>query len=98
MRRLLDQWAERTVLGVFSTITRGQLLLDLPAGRRLFGPGGSPCATLRVQDPRFFRRAITGGEVGLGESYMDGDWSTPDLVALVRLMLANRASLAAMPD
>ena len=45
---------------------------------------------LTVHDERFFLRALTGGDIGLGESFMDGDWTTPDLVPLVRLMLRNR--------
>ena len=50
-------------------------------------------ATLTVHDERFFLRALTGGDIGLGESFMDGDWTTPDLVPLVRLMLRNRRVL-----
>jgi len=42
-----------------------------------------------IHDERFFRRAITGGDVGIGESYMDGDWTSPDLVPLVRLATRN---------
>jgi cyclopropane-fatty-acyl-phospholipid synthase len=30
-----------------------------------------------------------GADVGIGESYTDGDWTTPDLVALVRLIVRN---------
>lgn len=48
-------------------------------------------------NPRFFRRVVTGGEIGLGESFMDADWTTPDLVALVRLMLANSDVLGSAP-
>src|SRR5262245_20589653 len=29
---------------------------------------------IRVHRPRFFRRILTGGDLGFGESYMDGDW------------------------
>ncbi|MGA9120365.1 MAG: cyclopropane-fatty-acyl-phospholipid synthase, partial [Bacteroidota bacterium] len=34
---------------------------------------------ITVHDPRFFRRAITGGELGVGESYMDGWWDAHQL-------------------
>lgn len=34
-------------------------------------------------------RLITHGDVGLGEDYMAGKWSTPDLLALMRLAAAN---------
>ena len=46
-------------------------------------------AVLAVHDERFFRRAVLGGDVGVGEAYMDGDWSTPDLVSLVRFGVRN---------
>ena len=42
-----------------------------------------------VHNERFFVRALTGADVGIGEAYMDGDWSSPDLVALVRLVTRN---------
>ena len=46
-------------------------------------------ATLVIHHDRFYQRALTGGDVGLGEAYMDGDWSSPDLVAVVRLAVRN---------
>ena len=95
----VDRWAEEAVLRSFQRLRHGGLLLETPSGARMFG-GADGAATLRVHDPRFFRRAVAGAEIGLGESYMDGEWSTPDLVALVRLMLANQdvfAALTALP-
>ncbi|MEO7920677.1 MAG: cyclopropane-fatty-acyl-phospholipid synthase family protein, partial [Thermoanaerobaculia bacterium] len=43
-------------------------------------------ATVRVRDPRTYRRIITGKSVGLGESYADGWWTTDDLTALLRVL------------
>ncbi len=34
---------------------------------------------IRVFDPRFYQRALTGGSLGVGESYMDGWWDAEDL-------------------
>jgi cyclopropane-fatty-acyl-phospholipid synthase len=42
-----------------------------------------------IHDERFFVRALSGADIGIGESYMDGDWTTPDLVTLVRLAVRN---------
>jgi len=53
-----------------------------------FGRSGESPAELRVHDWRFFGRLLRAGDIGLGESYMDGEWSTPDLVRLTRLYLA----------
>jgi cyclopropane-fatty-acyl-phospholipid synthase len=46
-------------------------------------------AQLVVHDEKFFARAVLGGDVALGESYMDGEWSSPDLVTLVRIAVRN---------
>jgi cyclopropane-fatty-acyl-phospholipid synthase len=46
-------------------------------------------AVIAVHDERFFLRALLAGDVGVGEAYMEGDWSTPDLVAVVRLAVRN---------
>jgi cyclopropane-fatty-acyl-phospholipid synthase len=97
LQGLVDRSAERAVTAVLSNITSGRLNLFLPSGMRTFGWGNGPAASLHVHNPRFFRRVVTAGEIGLGDSYMDGDWSTPDLVPLVRLMLANRAAITALP-
>ncbi len=39
-------------------------------------------------------RMLLGGEIGAGEAYMDGLWSSPDLPALLRLAALNREALA----
>jgi cyclopropane-fatty-acyl-phospholipid synthase len=88
---MIDGWAERVVLQALEGLEVGRLVVELPGGTRTFGPGPEPAGVLRVRHPRLFRRVLGGGEIALGESFMDGDWTTPDLVALIRLMLANRA-------
>lgn len=44
---------------------------------------------LHVQDPQTYTSILTGGSIGAAEAYMTGDWSTPDLTALVRIMVRN---------
>ena len=59
-------------------------------GRSAAGREEDPLhAVIAVHDERFFLRALLAGDVGIGEAYMDGDWSTPDLVAVVRLAVRN---------
>lgn len=71
----------------------GTLTIESGGRAERFGAGHGPHATLVVGDDRFFVRALTGGDIGAGESFMDGDWTSPDLVALVRLMLRNQQVL-----
>ncbi len=42
-------------------------------------------AVLEVRNERFFQRVLLGGDVGVGDAFVDGDWDTPDLISLVRL-------------
>lgn len=42
---------------------------------------------IQVQNNRFFNRVLTGGSLGFGESYMDGDWAVDQLDALIRRII-----------
>ena len=57
------------------------------AGVRVNGDGP---ADVRVSDARFFDRVLSGGILGLGESYMDGWWNTDDLQGLLRRLIQAR--------
>jgi cyclopropane-fatty-acyl-phospholipid synthase len=67
-------------------------VVDAPSGRLSFGdPAAARRARLDVHDERAFRRVLTGGDIGFGEAYVDGDWTSPDLVGLLRLAIRNLA-------
>jgi len=51
---------------------------------------------LHIHHASFFKRALLGGTVGAAESYMLGEWSTPNLPQVVRLMVKNRATMERM--
>jgi cyclopropane-fatty-acyl-phospholipid synthase len=42
-----------------------------------------------VHREEFFRRCIVFGGVGLGEAYMDGDWDSPDIRAIIEWFVVN---------
>lgn len=51
---------------------------------------GSNLWDIQVSDERFYKRAITEVELGMGESYMDGWWDAADIDALIfRLVRAD---------
>jgi cyclopropane-fatty-acyl-phospholipid synthase len=65
-----------------------------PDGVHEFGdPRSALHATIAVHDEAFFRRAVLGGDIGVGESYMAGEWSSPDLVSVVRAAVRNMAGI-----
>ncbi|MEQ1758076.1 MAG: cyclopropane-fatty-acyl-phospholipid synthase family protein [Vicinamibacterales bacterium] len=88
MSTLIDTSARRLFLGALEAMKSGSLRLEHAGQVQVFGDG-APAATLVVHRDRLFRRAIASGSIGIGEAYMDGDWSTPDLVGLVTVMLRN---------
>jgi cyclopropane-fatty-acyl-phospholipid synthase len=92
---MVRQWAKKAFLSGLGDLRGGSLSVQCPGRSHRFGHVGDLDATLVVNDERFFTRALTGNDIGIGESFMDGDWTTPDLVPLARLMMRNRRSLDA---
>lgn len=69
----------------------GSLEIDLPDGRtvRLTGKQDGPSARLTLHRWRALRRFFGGGTVGFGESFVDGDWDSPDLPKVIELAARN---------
>ncbi|WP_075180791.1 cyclopropane-fatty-acyl-phospholipid synthase family protein [Pantoea sp. 1.19] len=83
--------ARRSVLKLLTHLQAGSLTLHEPDGRvQQFGdPHSTLQAEVIVQHPRAWRRLLTGGSIGAAESYMDGDWSSPDLTQVIVLLARN---------
>ncbi|MGA2097476.1 MAG: cyclopropane-fatty-acyl-phospholipid synthase family protein [Candidatus Acidiferrum sp.] len=82
--------SKRLLLQMLNKLKEGHLEIVCPEDTYIFGLSDAELkAVLAVHNQRFFRRALFGGDVGIGESYMCGEWSTPDLVAVVRLGVRN---------
>ncbi len=94
-RSTLADAASRLSIELGRRIRVGRLTLVMPDGRRRVfeGEQPGPTAEIRLHDPGAIWRVIFGGEPGAGEAYMDGLWSSPDLVAALRLAALNRESL-----
>jgi cyclopropane-fatty-acyl-phospholipid synthase len=90
---MVSQWTKKAFLSGLGGVRGGRLNLTCPDRTYRFGDSGELDASLVVRDERFFRRAMTGSDIGIGESFMDGDWTSPDLVSLAQLMLRNRRVL-----
>lgn len=93
----IDRLARRTVLRKLARLQGGRLTLIDGADRHAFGePDAELDATLRVQNPRFYRRALFGGGLGVAESYVLGEWESFELLSLLRILLRNMASVRRM--
>jgi len=89
------------VLRSFAAMTRGHLRIELPDGTsheigthaaavRLTLPLALPAfALIRVKRDAFFKKCLFAGDIGFAESYIDGDWETPHLAAVIAWFLLN---------
>ena len=91
--------APAAVRAVFALLTRlsiGRLTVQLPDGSTAhFGAadGHGPHASIRLVNWNVCSAALSSGDIGFAESYIAGDWTTPDLASLMRLFVANRQAI-----
>jgi len=85
---------KRRFLAALDGIGHGRLRLTTPEGTlHQFGDGG-PEADLTVHDWALLPTLAARGDVGLGEGFVAGTWSTEALEPLLALAMANRDRLA----
>jgi cyclopropane-fatty-acyl-phospholipid synthase len=85
--------AARAVLRLLAGLRRGRLDVQLPDGTQArFGAAADsgPHAAMRLANWKVCAAALRSGDIGFAESYIAGDWTTPDLAALMKLFVANR--------
>jgi cyclopropane-fatty-acyl-phospholipid synthase len=83
------------ILNALSGWGAGRLDVALPDGSSLqYGPAASDRSVrVTVHEWRFFWRALVAGEIGVGESYMEGEWECSDLELLTRMFIEAPAGL-----
>ena len=86
--------AARTVLKLLKGLRHGSLTLQLPDGSmQRFGSEALPHATLHLNNWNVFSATLKSGDIGFAESYIAGDWNTPNLTELLRILVKNRAEV-----
>lgn len=86
----------RTALRLLQRLRHGALTLHLPDGSvQRFGEHGHPnlTASLMMRNWNVFAAALKSGDIGFAESYIAGDWSTPNLTELLKVFAANRREM-----
>ena len=83
--------ARRLVLPELAKLTKGRLVLRLPEGAELVlgDPRATGGARMDVKDENAFRRIMLAADIGLTEGYMEGEWDSPDLNALIGFFIEN---------
>jgi len=90
--------ARRLVLPELAKLTKGRLVLRLPEGAELVlgDPRATGGARMDVKDENAFRRIMLAADIGLTEGYMEGEWDSPDLNALIGFFIENIAQTPGM--
>jgi cyclopropane-fatty-acyl-phospholipid synthase len=92
----LSSLAERALDHRLAGLRAGRLVLRYGETTRWYGDPTVPperAAEVRVLDRRAYRAIALGGAVGAGEAYAEGWWTSPDLTAVIRLLVRNRDAL-----
>jgi cyclopropane-fatty-acyl-phospholipid synthase len=81
----------RLALSVGMRLPKGTLVIHTPEGSVLEVGGNAPGphAELVLKNWNLPRRAFSGATIGVAESYMDGDWESPDVTAFLELFVVN---------
>jgi cyclopropane-fatty-acyl-phospholipid synthase len=86
--------AARTCLKLLQKMQHGALTVQLPDGSvQRFGKSevGHPLSgSLHMHHWRVCSAVLKSGDIGFAESYIAGDWSTPNLTDLLGVLIANR--------
>jgi len=78
-------------LRMLQRISVGGLRLQLPDGRSMqFGQATGPQASIVLHNWQVFGASLRSGDIGFAETFIAGDWETPDLTALLELLIVNR--------
>jgi len=89
----VDRIGMKTIVDFLARLPHGEITLATPDGQKtnLGISGTAPCLQMKINEYRFFRRVMVSGDIGFGEAYTDGDWTTSDLPGLLTLLAENEA-------
>ncbi len=91
---------ERVCLAIIrrqlARLARGTLTVEFPDGviETFSGQALGERASVRLKNYHLFPKLVRSGSIGLGDSYVNGDWETDDLAGTLRFFLNNWNALA----
>ncbi len=89
--------AAQRVIQLLSRLRHGTLTVHWPDGsEQRFGQREAPLAVLHVHDWSVCAEALKSGDIGFAEGYMRGDWTSPCVTDLLRVLIRNRREMEDM--
>ncbi|MCW5732026.1 MAG: class I SAM-dependent methyltransferase [Alphaproteobacteria bacterium] len=89
-QRGLTRWMQFALM-LGARARRGSMTVEMPDGRRFLmrGEAEGPDAVMLVLRQDWARRLLTGGNLSFAESFLDGDFDSPNLAAVTEWAVAN---------
>jgi cyclopropane-fatty-acyl-phospholipid synthase len=86
----LPRWT-RLMLSLSPRVSHGSITMTLPDGRAVQARGShpGPDARLHINNHRLAKRLLLGGNLAVGQAYIDGDFDCDDLGALTEWACRN---------
>ncbi len=73
----------------------GSIEIIFPNGKKRLIRGGAPGphSVIQIHRWRALQRLLVGGTVGFARSFIEGDWTSPELVAFIEVISRNHSTL-----
>ena len=86
-----QKYCEKLINRYFEQMTEGKLKLIKPSGEvYIYGNEKSAdSATIEVSSYEFYTRCVLYGDIGFGESYVEGQWHTDNITEVVSWFILN---------
>ena len=91
---MFEGYYRNIIFKFLDNIDQGTILLNDDVSKT-FG-SGEPKVTIEIVSPRFYRRAVLGGDLGFAESYAKSEWFTDDLTNLITILILNKEKLSGL--
>ncbi len=91
---MFEGYYRNIIFKFLDNIGQGTIVLNDDVSKT-FG-SGEPKVTIEIVSPRFYRRAVLGGDLGFAESYAKSEWFTDDLTNLITILILNKEKLSGL--
>lgn len=86
----------RFIIKLLERMTEGSLTVTFPNGSSARFGSAEPHGEIVLHNWNVCDAALKTGDIGFGETYIAGDWSTPNLATLMQVMVSNRNQIEAV--
>lgn len=84
---LLTRACRKLVVNRILSLEGQPISINDRSGSSEFRKWGEADCEVTIEDPRFYRRVVTGGSMGAAESYIQGEWDCDNLTDLLRVFV-----------